>query len=585
MRVEVSVLGGFRISMDGQETVEQEWRRSRSVTLVKLLALAPRHRLQREQAMEALWPDLAPEAAAANLRKAVHFARKTLGQHDIIGGEADIIALAPGADLTIDAEAFEAAAKAALREGSAEACADAAALYGGELLPDDRYAEWAEAPRDRLQQLHLQLLRRAGLWQQVVEISPTDEEAVGVLIKDALDAGNREEAIRLFQRLRNRLRTDMGFGPSAAVVRLYERAIAMKEPQPPGIAEHVRGLMAWGTISLHSGDFNTARQNAEEARRLALTGGLAREIGEASALVGLVAHMQGQWRDLFRAEFLTWVHKRGPIVGNVFDGHLCLAEFCLCNADGHADMAHLASDMLMVAESVGSVHGRALATLILGKSELFSGHLDTAEALLTRAEELHEEADAPVGRAMALHRLAEIGLARGQKWKARRLLQKGLAIGKRTWLAPHLVIRYIALAVEVATDVEHRAEAIRQGDRLLQERTTCQPCSMGFRIAASIALAEAGEVDQAARRIDEAERIAGMWQGGPWVASVWEARGVYRLAQGNREQAAALFQEAATRFGDLSRVGDQARCLSRAEEAARALADDDAPAPRAARAG
>jgi hypothetical protein len=119
----------------------------------------------------------------------------------------------------------------------------------------------------------------------------------------------------------------------------------------------------------------------------------------------------------------------------------------------------------------------------------------------------------------------------------------------------------------VATNIENRAEAIRRGDQLLLERCTCQPCSMGFRIASSIALAEAGEVDQAGRRIDEAERIAGMWQGGPWMASVWEARGVYRLAQGSREQASALFHEAASRFKELARALDQARCLARAQAA------------------
>jgi DNA-binding SARP family transcriptional activator len=47
---------------------------------VKLLALAPHHRLHREQLMDTLWPELAPEAAAANLRKAVHFARLLLAR-------------------------------------------------------------------------------------------------------------------------------------------------------------------------------------------------------------------------------------------------------------------------------------------------------------------------------------------------------------------------------------------------------------------------------------------------------------------------------------------------------------------------
>src|SRR6516165_5403046 len=100
MRLDITVLGGFRVALDGRLTVEQEWRRSRSVTLVKLLALTPRHRLQREQVMEALWPDLAPDAAAANLRKAIHFARRTLDNHDVIGGDTEVIALAPGAELT-----------------------------------------------------------------------------------------------------------------------------------------------------------------------------------------------------------------------------------------------------------------------------------------------------------------------------------------------------------------------------------------------------------------------------------------------------------------------------------------------------
>ena len=32
-------------------------------------------------------------------------------------------------------------------------------------------------------------------------------------------------------------------------------------------------------------------------------------------------------------------------------------------------------------------------------------------------------------------------------------------------------------------------------------------------------------LEQARHQLEEAERIAGMWQGGPWLAAVWEARG------------------------------------------------------------
>ncbi|RVC56976.1 hypothetical protein EN779_23055 [Mesorhizobium sp. M4B.F.Ca.ET.088.02.2.1] len=56
-----------------------------------------------------------------------------------------------------------------------------------------------------------------------------------------------------------------------------------------------------------------------------------------------------------------------------------------------------------------------------------------------------------------------------------------------------------------------------------------------------------------------------MWQGGPWVAAVWEARGVHRQARGESDQASALLREAAARYAELGRPRDQERCLARAQ--------------------
>ena len=81
------LLGGFRVEVDGQPVPERRWRRRKACSLVKLLALAPRHRLHREQLMDALWPDLPPYAAGANLRKAVYFARQTIGAEALRSGE------------------------------------------------------------------------------------------------------------------------------------------------------------------------------------------------------------------------------------------------------------------------------------------------------------------------------------------------------------------------------------------------------------------------------------------------------------------------------------------------------------------
>src|SRR5262249_5080273 len=155
-------------------------------------------------------------------------------------------------------------------------------------------------------------------------------------------------------------------------------------------------------------------RSANEARTLALEAGLGREIGEASALYGLTAHMQGRWQALFRSDFIDWIRQAPKFVPDVFDGHLCLAEFCLCSAGGHANVAEGARELLAVAEDARSTPGRALATLILGEAALFSGRLDDAEALLTSAELLYADLGADAGRTLSLQRLAEVALARGQ---------------------------------------------------------------------------------------------------------------------------------------------------------------------------
>ena len=95
--------------------------------------------------MDVLWPERDPAAAANNLNQAVHAARKALG--------AEAIDLQDGLlrlEADLDVEAFELAAVDARRDRTAAACERALALYGGELLPENRYDDWAERERGRL---------------------------------------------------------------------------------------------------------------------------------------------------------------------------------------------------------------------------------------------------------------------------------------------------------------------------------------------------------------------------------------------------------------------------------------------------
>ena len=106
---------------------------------------------------------------------------------------------------------------------------------------------------------------------------------------------------------------------------------------------------------------------------------------------------------------------------------------------------------------------------------------------------------------------------------------------------------------------------IREAENYLADAArVCEPCSMNFRIEAARVLAQAGDLPGARRHVAEAERITSLWQGGPWNASVWEARAELRLAEGEEAQAMALFREAADGFAQLRRPVDEARCRERA---------------------
>lgn len=558
---EITLMGGFGVRVDRRPT--GDWSHRRAAELVKLLALADRHRLHREQIMDALWPDLAPEAAAANLRKAVHFARRAFGSDDSLAGTTDAIELWPNGHVTIDAEIFVDGALSALESGDETECARAAALWTGELLPDDRYASWAEEPRERIRLLAIRVLKGAAQWERVLGIDPADEEAHRALMRGALDAGDRSAALHQFERLRKRLRIDMGMGPDRRSVELYETALAMGGKEPPTPAEQARGLLAWGLVHLNTGDFDEAERTAAQARSLAIEWNLGKELGEASALLGILANMRGRWKEVFRAEFVDSVQRSPDMSSFVFDAHLCLAEYCLSGSESNNEIIAYARELLEVAEGAESVQGRALALLLFGEAELFSDRLDEAERYLETSLRLHEQAGAISGQAITLQRLAEVARAGGDSGRARSLLERGLRFSENSALAPHLVVRMHGGLVGAEEAVPARVERVEHADVSLSSATVCPPCSMEFKVAATIALADGARVEQARKRLDEAERIAGMWPGGPWHAAVWEARGFVRLAEGDDGRAAALFKEAAERFSQVGRTRDAKRCLDR----------------------
>src|SRR5512144_401083 len=109
----IELLGRYTVAVDGQPVSSDAWRSRRAADVVKLLALAPDHRIHRLQVMDALWPESEPEASGTNLRKALHFARLALADERAIVNEHGVLVLAPEARVDTDVERFEVASRRA----------------------------------------------------------------------------------------------------------------------------------------------------------------------------------------------------------------------------------------------------------------------------------------------------------------------------------------------------------------------------------------------------------------------------------------------------------------------------------------
>ncbi len=225
-RLEVRLLGQFSVAVDGVELAASSWPSLRASHLVQLLSLAPRQRLTRDEVIDALWPQLDIDAGAANLRKAAHHARQALGRHDGVVLQGGEVALWPGRSVTVDADAFDRRALAALASRESTACAQAASAYGGDLLPGARYETWTEPARERLRARFIELLRASHQWERLAQQEPTDEPAHRELMARELAAGNRAASIRWYAHLRAALQDSLGVVPSRETEALYERCVA-----------------------------------------------------------------------------------------------------------------------------------------------------------------------------------------------------------------------------------------------------------------------------------------------------------------------------------------------------------------------
>ena len=256
--LQVRLLGGFQVVIAGQPVRESVWRQKRAAAIVKLLALEPTHRLHREHLIDTLWPELESEAAANNLRVALHHARQGLraagAAADVfLTRDGEVIALGPPELITVDVDAFSTALRAAWQ--SIDPAASQAALdhYGGDLLPEDLYEDWASSQRTGLRTSYLTLLRRQAslhaqrgelgpaiaAYERLLAAEPLDEETHVALIRLLAQHGQQRQALERYDRLVALLARELDEPPQPAT---RELIASIRQGVPITTGAATRGL-------------------------------------------------------------------------------------------------------------------------------------------------------------------------------------------------------------------------------------------------------------------------------------------------------------------------------------------------------
>ncbi len=226
--------------------------------IFRYLVTRPERCALRDVLLGLFWPDEQPERAGHKLHIAISSLRGALNDalQDALADEECIIfdegryCLNPSIAVLLDADEFIARCQAgdrlAREERVAEAMSEyeaAVALYRGDFLPQDLYADWSLATRARLEEMYLTLLGHLGAFylekkqfleainccRQILVRDSFREDAWRLLMRCYSRMGQRNRALREFQVCEEVLRRELGVSPMLETRSLYERILREEE--------------------------------------------------------------------------------------------------------------------------------------------------------------------------------------------------------------------------------------------------------------------------------------------------------------------------------------------------------------------
>jgi len=234
-QLRINALGRMRVE-SAEGPIGGNWLENRAGQVLKFLVVERHRAVSADEIVETLWED-ARLGKVPGVRYYIHQLREQLEPNRSGRGQSSFITSAQGGYLlspesvVVDVDEFEEHLEAGLAAAAAgdavRACAElklGLALYGGDFLADEPYAEWAFPERDRLRRVASDGLRKlaelhlardalddaAEDLERLADLEPYDPEVHKRLIALDLRRGRRTDAVRRYAALRRRMIATFG---------------------------------------------------------------------------------------------------------------------------------------------------------------------------------------------------------------------------------------------------------------------------------------------------------------------------------------------------------------------------------------
>ncbi len=237
------LLGEFRLVQRGEPLLAGGKAPTRTLDVLRALAIAKNHSVSLHELYEWLWPDADGDAAKAACEQALHRLRKLLGFPDALIQREGKLRLNES-QVWVDLDAFERSLSQALSPRQDARDADIAMQrafdeFAGPLLQSERSSAWALPSAERVRGKFLDLSERLArrheargdhavaraVYLRAIDMYPTSARCYEGLIRNRLAVKDDAGALDDYQRYRRMLETQGSANPSPAIRALVGRLL------------------------------------------------------------------------------------------------------------------------------------------------------------------------------------------------------------------------------------------------------------------------------------------------------------------------------------------------------------------------